>query len=108
MNPMRKRRGLCLASTATQKGDLSALVSSTGTLGQHDNLPVLIQNLPDEQRSSLGRCFTLAASGSQHSIIRNPISSLGGQSANRLSLLDTSPLPTLVGQTTRCLSARSE
>jgi hypothetical protein len=57
MNPMRKRRDLCLASTATQKGDLSALASSTDTSesfdsGPHDNRPVLIQNLPDEERCS--------------------------------------------------------
>ena len=36
MNPMHECRGLCLASTAIQKGDLSALVSSTDTSGLHD------------------------------------------------------------------------
>ena len=43
MNPMRERRGLCLASTATQKGDLSALASTTDTCGHHDKVPVLTQ-----------------------------------------------------------------
>ena len=50
--------GLCLASTATRKGDLSALASPTDTSGavapgQHDKLPVHTQNLPDVQRSHL-------------------------------------------------------
>lgn len=66
MNPMTEVRDLCLASTATQKGDLSALASSTDTSRHHDNVPVLTQNLPDEQRSDLVRCFTLAASTSQY------------------------------------------
>jgi hypothetical protein len=48
MNPWLKPRGLCLASTATQKGDLSALASSTDTSescdsGHHDKVPVLTQ-----------------------------------------------------------------
>jgi hypothetical protein len=58
---MPEGRGLCLASTATQKGDLSALVSSTGTSGHHDKVPVHTQNLPSVQRSHLMRCFILAA-----------------------------------------------
>jgi hypothetical protein len=60
MNPMHECRGLCLASTAIQKGDLSASISSTDTsphtrrgIGQHDNLPVHIQNLPDVQHSRM-------------------------------------------------------
>ncbi len=64
---MTKVRGLCLASTATQKGDLPALASSTDTsrksenfTGRSDKTPVLTQNLPDEQRSLYVRCFTLA------------------------------------------------
>ncbi len=52
MNPMHTCRDLCLASTATQKGDLSALVSSTDTSGQHDKLPVLHQNVPEQERCS--------------------------------------------------------
>ncbi len=59
MNPMSKDRGLCLASTATQKGDLSALASSTDTsaweqsqaIGHHDKVPVCTQNLPEAERS---------------------------------------------------------
>jgi hypothetical protein len=53
MNPMHECRGLCLASTATQKGDLSALASSTDTSGHHDKVPVHTQNLPSVQRSTL-------------------------------------------------------
>src|SRR6266849_9565456 len=52
MNSMHECRGLCLASTATQKGDLSALVSSTDTSGLHDNQPVLPQTC---RRSSVVR-----------------------------------------------------
>ncbi len=64
MNPMREHRGLCLASTATQKGDLSALASLTDTSesedsGLHDKQPVLTQAC---RMSSVlcVRCFTLA------------------------------------------------
>jgi hypothetical protein len=105
MDPISEGRGLCLASTATQKGDLSALVSSTDTSRHHDKVPVLTQNLPDEQRSHLGRCFTLAVRSSSDLVIRNPISSLGGHSASRLSLWDESRTPTMADHTTGCLSA---
>ncbi len=61
---MRERRGLYLASTATQKGDLSALASLTDTSesedsGLHDKQPVLTQAC---RMSSVlcVRCFTLA------------------------------------------------
>ena len=40
MNPMHENRGLCLASTAIQKGDLSALASPTDTSRYHDKVPV--------------------------------------------------------------------
>ena len=55
MNPCMNARGLCLASTATQKGDLSALASPTDTSescdsGHHDKLPVCNQNLPEAER----------------------------------------------------------
>jgi hypothetical protein len=55
---MDEYRGLCLASTATQKGDLSALASPTDTSesedsGPHDNRPAHTQNLPSVQRSAL-------------------------------------------------------
>jgi CRISPR-associated protein Cas4 len=53
MNPMPEGRGLCLASTATQKGDLSALASPTDTSGLHDNQPVHTQNVPSVQRSRM-------------------------------------------------------
>ena len=53
MNPMPEGRGLCLASTATQKGDLSALASPTDTSGLHDNQPAHTQNLPSVQRSRM-------------------------------------------------------
>lgn len=65
MNPMHECRGLLLASTATQKGDLPALASTTATSesfdsGTHDNRPVLTQNVPSEQRFLYVRCFTPA------------------------------------------------
>ncbi len=50
--PMHECRGLCLASAAPRKGDPSALASSTDTSGQHDKLPVLHQNLPEQERCS--------------------------------------------------------
>src|SRR6266851_4517927 len=57
---MRKRRGLCLASASTRKGDPSALASLTDTswecchsTGASDKSPVLSQNLPEQERSSL-------------------------------------------------------
>ncbi len=96
---------LCLASTATQNPWGPALASSTDTSGHPDKVPVLIQNLPDEQRFPSGRCFTLAVGGGIPPLIRNPIGSLGGQSASRLSLCPPGRLPGLPGQTTGCLSA---
>jgi len=105
MHPIAKARGLCLRSTATQKGDLSALVSTRDTSRHHDRVPVLTQDVPDEQRSHFGRCFTLAVRSSSDLVIRNPISSLGGHSANRLSLCPVGRLPGMPDQTTGCLSA---
>lgn len=69
MNPMHECRGLCLASTATQKGDLSALASMTDTSescnsGHHDTVPVLAHRsrttCKQEAFSLSVRCFTLA------------------------------------------------
>jgi hypothetical protein len=48
MNPMRERRGLCLASPATQTPEGAALASTTDTSRQHDNLPVLTQRAESE------------------------------------------------------------
>src|SRR5438128_9545593 len=64
MNPCINDRGLCLRSTSTQKGDLSALVSSRDTSEskdseQHDKQLVFTQNLPDKERSAIARSFTL-------------------------------------------------
>jgi hypothetical protein len=57
---MSKLRGLYLASTAIQKGNLSALASSTDTswksadfTGRSDKTPVLHQNLPEQERSPI-------------------------------------------------------
>ncbi len=99
------RMSLCLASTATQNPCEPALASSTDTSGHPDKVPVLIQNLPDEQRFPSGRCFTLAVGGGMPPLIRNPIGSLGGQSASRLSLCLMGRLPGMPDQTTGCLSA---
>jgi hypothetical protein len=68
-------------------------------IGHHDKVPVHTQSLPSVQRSRT--CAVLPWPTYQE-----PNYSLGGQCANRLSLWDTSSRPpTLVGQTTGCLSA---
>ncbi len=92
--PIAEARGLCLYSTATQKGDLSALASLHDTsrksedfTGRSDKTPVLIQNLPEKERSPLCTLFYPGSGSMPASLFRNPVSSLGGQSASRLSLL---------------------
>jgi|SRR6266699_3165952 hypothetical protein len=53
MNPMHECRGLCLASASTRNPlPDHALASRTDTSGQHDKLPVLHQNLPEQERCS--------------------------------------------------------
>jgi hypothetical protein len=47
-----KSSGLCLASTATQKGDLSALASLTDTSRTHDKRPALTQHAESETERS--------------------------------------------------------
>ena len=109
---MTEVRGLCLYSTATQKGDLSALASLHDTswewdhsTGHSDKTPVLIQNLPDKERSLMHTQFYPGRGNISVPLIRNPVSSLGGQSASRLSLCPVGRSPTMAGQTTGCLSA---
>jgi len=90
MNPMHECRGLCLASAATQTGSLSSLSSSTDTSESfdsrhHDKVPVLTQNLPDEQHSHL--CVVLPwQSGTLIPCYQEPNYSFGGQCPNCLSL----------------------
>ena len=91
MNPMPEGRVLCLYSTATQKGNLSALASLHDTSGHHDKSTRSCPPWPNhlQARSVLPIC-TLFYPGSQHLsmfVIRNPLSSVGGHSASRLSLL---------------------
>src|SRR5258708_898619 len=65
--PMRKRRGLCLCSTATQTPGGAALVSSHDTSGATDKCPVLThRGVPTCEQETLFplRCFTLAARAS--------------------------------------------
>jgi hypothetical protein len=87
---MYEYRGLCQASAATQKGDLSALVSSTDTSescdsGHHDKVPVCNQNLPEAERSVLDAVLPWPW---EHlcSTHQEPDSSSGGQCPNCLSL----------------------
>src|SRR5258708_3365804 len=54
---------------------------------------------------ALVRCFTLAVREFSSLVIRNLVSSPGGQSASRLSLWASARPPTMAGQTTGCLSA---
>ena len=63
---MRKLRGLLLASTATQKGVLSALASSTATswqsydcTGLSDKQPVLVQHAEPGAKASTGNILPL-------------------------------------------------
>jgi hypothetical protein len=56
---------------------------------------------------ALVRCFTLAVRESSSLVIRNLVSSPGGPSASRLSLCPSGRPPTMAGQTTGCLSART-
>src|SRR5258708_20012595 len=115
MYPMHKCRRLVstLHRNSIDHRRTTALASTRGTSaweqsqarGQQDNLAVLIQAWRMSSVASLFRCFTLAARAFAL-LIRNPIRSLGGQSASRLSLWDTSSrLSGMPGQTTGCLSA---
>lgn len=64
MNPWLKPRGLCLASTAIQKGDLSALVSTTDTSGSPKTSPGSMTIYPsspteaDKPLARMERCST--------------------------------------------------
>jgi hypothetical protein len=90
MNPMHECRGLCLASTAIQKGDLSALVSSTDTSGLHDKQPVLPQAC---RRSSVVRPRTFYLSVGSRS--ERPTFSCEGTRRRTVSLWRTRvPKPT--------------
>ncbi len=92
MNPMPEDRGLCLYSTATQKGDLSALASLHDTSesfdsGHYDKVPVLTQTCRMSSVFSLCALFYPGSQVLSYLVIRNPLSSVGGHSASRLSLL---------------------
>ncbi len=97
---MTKVRGLLLASTATQKGDLSALASLTATswercrsTGCSDKTPVCNQNLPEAER-----CMNMYAVlpwpwEALTSTHQEPNYSFGGQCPNCLSLRVPRPKP---------------
>src|SRR5260370_36905193 len=99
-NSIDQRRTTALAST---RG--TSTWEQSQARGQHDNLPVLIQPCRMSSVASLFRCFTLAARAFAL-LISNPIRSLGGPSASRISRWETSSrLSGMPGQTTGCLSA---
>jgi hypothetical protein len=92
MNPTHLCVGLCLRSTATRKGDPSALASSRDTspravrgIGHHDKIPVHVQSLPDVQRSHMCAVFPWPR---MHLCMthQEPVSAQAVQVFNRLSL----------------------
>jgi hypothetical protein len=88
-----KTCSLCLSSTATQKGDLSALASlhdtsweSCDSTGHPDKVPVCNQNVPEAERELYRNALLPWPSASFNACHQEPDSSYGGQCPNCLSL----------------------
>ncbi len=85
---MHECRGLCLRSTATRKGDPSALASARDTsprtmrgIGHPDKVPVCIQNMPDTEHSA-PMCVVLPwPRGCLHPAYQEPDHNSGGRVA---------------------------
>jgi hypothetical protein len=109
--PHDSSQGLVSVLHRNSKGEPSALASlhdtsreAQASTGPSDKWPVLAQHA-ESAALFLVRCFTLAVRESSSLVIRNLVSSPGGQSASRLSLCPVGRPPTMAGQTTECLSA---
>lgn len=96
MNPMDKSRGLCLASTAIQKGDLSALASTTDTSGSPKTSPGSMTIYPsspvvaDEPLARMERCSTTNILPGPGFWSRTPYVQLEKNRVGELSLSDES------------------
>ncbi len=88
-----KTRGLCLASTWFRKASLADTSPRTVRgIGQHDNLPVCNQNLPEAERYAPMDVVLPWPSPSFNGCVQEPNYSSGGQCPDCLSLRGLLPI----------------